>query len=312
MMRTTSTLLLAIVLFASCNQYQKTPTGLSYKITSSGSSTAKLKNGQFVKFNIEYKVPPKDSVLTSSYGHVPAYLVIDTARPAKHSFLEIITKCAVGDKVEFSMSVDTLKKLGMIEYNNVFHARDMIKGRVEILKTFEKQEDAMADLAKEQDLEKQREIKELQDFTAKKGIKTISTPSGVLVEITTPGNPQVKADSGMQVSAMYKGTFLNGVEFDSNMGKNNPNNQPLTVVIGGHGVIPGMEDAFRLFPKGSKGRMFIPAMLAYGQNGRAPQIPGYSNLVFEVEVLDITTPPPPAPQPQMPPMPNMPQQQPKH
>lgn len=295
-MRTTSTLLLAIVLLASCNQFQKTPSGLSYKITSGGSKD-KLKHGQFVKFNIEYKVPPKDSVLTSSYGHVPAYLVIDTSRPNKHSFLEIITQCAVGDKIEFSMSVDTLKKLGMIEYNNIFHARDMIKGRVEILKVFDKQELASADLAKEQELEKQKEIKELQEFTAKKGIKTVSTPSGVLVEIQTPGDAQIKADSGKQVTLMYKGTFLDGKQFDSNMDKNSPNNQPLQVVVGTQGVIPGMDEALRLFSKGAKGKMYIPAMLAYGQNGQPPVIPQYSNLVFEIEMLDVTTP---APQPAQP------------
>ncbi|MEK7200009.1 MAG: hypothetical protein AAB212_08845, partial [Bacteroidota bacterium] len=158
MMRTTTTLLLAIVLLASCNQYQKTSSGLSYKITK-GNGKEKLKQGEFVKFNVEYKVPPKDSILTSSFGHIPAYLVVDTTKVSKHSFLEILTKCAVGDKVDFVMSVDTLKNLGMIEYNNIFRAKDMIKGRVEILKAFNNQPDAMADLEKEQNLEKEKEIK---------------------------------------------------------------------------------------------------------------------------------------------------------
>lgn len=296
MMRTTLTLLAAIVMLASCNQYEKTPSGLTYKITSGGGKE-KLKNGQFVKFNIEYKIPPKDSVLTSSFGHVPAYRVIDTSRQSKHSFLEIITKCAVGDKIDFAMSVDTLKKLGMLEYNNIFHARDMIKGKVEIIKTFAKQDEAMADLNKEQETERQREIKDLQDFTAKKGIKTQSTKSGVLVEITTPGDQNLKADSGKQASVMYRGTFTNGKEFDSNMGANNPNKEPLTVVIGTNAVIPGMDEALRMFGKGSKGKMYIPAMLAYGQNGQPPVIPAYSNLVFEIEMLDVTTPAPKPAQP---------------
>jgi FKBP-type peptidyl-prolyl cis-trans isomerase len=296
MMRTTLTLLAAIVMLASCNQYEKTPSGLTYKITSGGGKE-KLKNGQFVKFNIEYKIPPKDSVLTSSFGHVPAYLVIDTSRQSKHSFLEIITKCAVGDKIDFAMSVDTLKKPGMLEYNNIFHARDMIKGKVEIIKTFAKQDEAMADLNKEQETERQREIKELQDFTAKKGIKTQSTKSGVLVDVSTPGDQNLKADSGKQASVMYKGTFTNGKEFDSNMGANNPNKEPLNVVIGTNGVIPGLEEGLRMFGKGGKGKIYIPAMLAYGQNGQPPVIPAYSNLVFEVEILDITTPAPKPAQP---------------
>ena len=309
-MRTTTTLLLAIVLLASCNQYQKTPSGLSYKIKKGGSNE-KLKQGQFVKFNIEYKVPPKDSTLTSSYGHVPAYLVIDTARPSKHSFLEIITQCSVGDKIEFVMNVDTLKKLGMIEYNNIFHAGDMIKGRVEILKTFPDQVAASADLEKEQEIEKQRELKDIQAYTSKKGIKTQATASGVLVEVQNAGDAQ-KADLGKQAKMMYKGSFIDGKVFDSNMDPKGPNNQPMTVIIGATGpgsVIKGLDEGLRLFGKGGKGRIFIPAMLAYGQNGNPPVIPAYSNIVFDVEILDVTAAPAPTPQPNIPGMPG--QQQPQ-
>ncbi|MEN9686344.1 MAG: hypothetical protein RLZZ28_2130 [Bacteroidota bacterium] len=298
MMRTTTTLLLAIVLLASCNQYQKTPSGLSYKITK-GNNKETLKQGQFVKFNIEYKVPPKDSILTSSFGHIPAFLVIDTSRPSKHSFLEIITKCAVGDKIEFTMSVDTLKKLGMIEYNNIFHARDLIKGRVEILKSYASQAEASADLVKEQDAQKQKEIKELQDFIAKKGTKTQSTASGVMVEVINAGDAQ-KADSGKQALVMYKGTFMNGKVFDTNIGKEAQSSQPMSVVIGSNGVIPGLDEGLRLFGKGGKGKIYIPSMLAYGQNGSAPIVPPYSNMIFEIEIVDVTNPPAQQAQPAVP------------
>ncbi len=312
-MRTTTTLLLAIVLLASCNQYEKSPSGLAYKITSSGSSKEKLKNGQFVKFNVEYKLPPKDSTLTSSYGHIPAYMVIDTSRPAKHSFLEIITQCAVGDKIEFVMSVDTLKNLGMIEYNNIFHAKDMIKGRVEILKTFATQEEAQADVMKEQELETQRELKDLKDFAAKKGIKTQTTKSGALVEIINAGDA-VKGDSGMMVKVMYRGSLLDGVEFDANMDKNGkPTNQALMVLAGSTGgqnsVIKGMDEALRFFGKGGKGKILIPAMLGYGQSGNPPVIPAYASLVFEVEIIDVTVP---AATPAAPAMPGQPQAGPGH
>jgi len=292
MKKTTLTILTAIVLLAGCNQYDKTRTGLVYKITKGGSNE-KLKNGQFIKFDLEYKIPPKDSVLTSSYGHVPAYLAIDTSKSSGHNFLEVITKCAVGDKIEFSMSVDTLKKMEKIQYNNIFHPRDMITGRVDIRKVFANQDEASADLGKEQAAEKEREIKYLQDYTAKKGIKTQSTPSGVLVEVKFAGEAQ-KADSGKQIKVLYKGTFLNGKVFDTNMDKNGTNNQPLTVVVGTNGVIQGMDDAFRFFGKGGKGTMYIPSMLAYGQNGSAPVIGPWMNLVFDIEVMDVGAPTPPA------------------
>ncbi len=297
-MRTTITLLAAIVLLASCNQYQTTPSGVKYKLTAGGSKE-KLKQGQFVKYNLEYKTG-KDSVLQTSYGHIPTYMIVDTAKAGKHSFFELIRMLSPGDKVEFVLSVDSLKKLGFIEYNNVFKAKDLIKGRAEIIKTFPSQIEALADVQKEQDAEKAKEIKELKDFTDKKGIKTQSTTSGVLVEITNPGEAQ-KADSGKQAQVMYKGTFLDGKVFDSNMDKNKPGgSQPLSVNIGGQSVIKGMDDALRLFGKGGKGRLFIPAMLGYGPYPNPP-IPAYTSLIFEIEVLDVTTPAPqPAAAPVMP------------
>ncbi len=302
-MRTTTTLLLAIVLLASCNQYEKTPSGVTYKITKGGSNE-KLKQGQYVKFNIEYKIPPKDTVINTSFGHIPAYMVLDTARATKHSFLEVITKCAVGDKVEFVLSVDSLKKLGQLEYSNMFHQKDMIKGRVEILKVFNSQIEANADVQKEVDLETQREIKTLKEYAAKLGVKTVSTPSGALVEVQNAGDA-AKADSGKEAKVMYRGAFISGKVFDSNMDKAGPNNQPLNVLIGvagQGGVIKGMDEGLRMFGKGGKGKIFVPAMLAYGQQGQPPVMPAYSNLVFDIEVLDVDIPKPAAAQPQQAPV----------
>jgi len=302
-MRTTTTLLLAIVLLASCNQYEKTPSGVTYKITKGGSNE-KLKQGQYVKFNIEYKIPPKDTVINTSFGHIPAYMVLDTARATKHSFLEVITKCAVGDKVEFVLSVDSLKKLGQLEYSNMFHQKDMIKGRVEILKVFNSQIEANADVQKEVDLETQREIKTLKEYAAKLGVKTVSTPSGALVEVQNAGDA-AKADSGKEAKVMYRGAFISGKVFDSNMDKAGPNNQPLNVLIGvagQGGVIKGMDEGLRMFGKGGKGKIFVPAMLAYGQQGQPPVMPAYSNLVFDIEVLDVDIPKPVAAQPQQAPV----------
>ncbi len=296
-MRTTTALLLAIVLLASCNQYQKTPSGFAYKITK-GKGTEKLKQGQFVKFNVEFRIPPKDSVFNTSYGHIPGYLVVDTTRVSKHSFLEILPMLTAGDKVDFVLNVDTLKKMGALEYNNYFHQRDLIKGKLEILAVFTSQDAANADVQKEVEIEKQNEVKDLKAYVAKLGIKTQATASGALVEIVTPGDA-LKADSGKQAKVMYKGTLTNGKQFDSNMDKNGPNNQPLNVNIGSNGgpgtVVKGLDEGLRLFGKGGKGRIFIPAMLAYGQNGQPPVIPAYSNLVFDVEVIDVATPPPAAP-----------------
>ena len=297
----------AAVLFASCNQYEKTPTGLAYKIEK-GSSKDLLKQGQFVKMHVEYKLPAKDSLLSSSFGKIPVYFMVDSAQKAKHSFIEIINQCAPGDKVEFVMSVDSLKKFGMLEYNNIFKEKDQINGRVEVMKVFATQELMMADYKAEMEKERAREIKELKDHIAKKNIKAQELPSGVFVEVASAGDVAAKADSGKQVSVMYRGTFLDGKKFDGNMDTDSPNRQPLVFVIGTGGVIRGLEDGLKLFAKGGKGKIFIPAMLGYGPNGSAPVIPPYAALVFDVEVLDVQTPAPqPAGMPGQPGQPGQPQ-----
>ncbi|TAF49660.1 MAG: hypothetical protein EAZ62_09035 [Sphingobacteriia bacterium] len=285
-------LMAAVVLFASCNQYEKTPTGLKYKIDR-GSSKDLLKQGQFVKMHVSYTLAGKDSSLSTSFGHIPVYFQVDSVSAArsKHNFVEILTKLAPGDKAEFVMSVDSLKNMGMLEYNNIFKQKDNINGKAEILKTFTNQDEMMADYQKEMKLEVDREDKEVQDFIKSKGAKAKKTASGAYVEITEPGVGP-KADSGMQISVLYRGTFTDGKRFDGNMDKDSPNKEPLRFVIGTESVIKGMDETLREFAKGGKGKLFVPAMLGYGPNGRAPVVPAYKTLCFDIEVLDVSKPAP--------------------
>ncbi|MCX6299330.1 MAG: FKBP-type peptidyl-prolyl cis-trans isomerase [Bacteroidetes bacterium] len=301
MIKNTIKLLLAIVLFASCNQYEKTPSGLAYKVTK-GTSKETLKNGQSIKLNIEYKLAAKDSILSSSYAHIPVYFVLDTAHLGKYNFTELLPTSSVGDKIEFRMSVDTLKKLGMVEYNDIFKKGDFISGRVDILKTFPGQPEMMKDYAIEMDAEKAREIKDLKTYADSKKLKTQSTQNGVLVEIQNPGTLPM-ADSGMQATILYRGAFVNGKIFDSNMVNSKLVGQPLNVTVGVGSVIRGWDEGLRLFGKGGKGRLLVPALLAYGPQGSAPVIPPYANLVFDIEITDVTVPAPKPAQP-MPGQPN--------
>lgn len=307
-----TTLLAATVLLASCHQYEKTKSGLVYKITSGGNKTT-LKQGQFIKMNIEYKLGAKDSILNSTYGHIPAFMMIDTARMGKYNFTEVITQCALGDKLQFVMSIDTLKKLGMIpEYNNIFTKNDVIKGRLEVLKVYNNEAEVNADYQKEIESEKQKEVADLDKYLTNKKVKAQRTASGVFVEIQNPGSTP-KADTGKQVSVYYTGYLLkNGSlvakPFDTNVGKDAVHKDVFKVVLGSHSVIPGWEEGLKMLGKGGKGKLYIPAMMAYGMQGQPPAIPPYSNLVFNVEVTDIVIPAPQAAASAMPPMRQMPGQ----
>ncbi len=306
-MRTTTSLLLAIVLLASCNQYEKAPSGMTYKI--SGNSKEKLKHGQFVKMHIKYTLKSKDTVLQSSFDNIPVYFAVDTGRLGKHTFTEIITLCGAGDKVDFVLSIDTLKSMQVMDYNDMFKKGDLINGHFEILKVFANQDEVKADYDKEIVLEKQREINAVKEYVKKKNLNVQSTPSGLQVEVQNAGTGQ-KADSGWEAVVRYKGYFIGkaneGKVFETNM---DPNAQPINVQVGTGSVMPGWDEGLRMFGKGGKGRLIIPAVLAYGTQGSAPVIPPFANLAFDIEVVDVVKA---APKPANPEMPQqMPQQMPR-
>ena len=298
----TTIVALALVL-ASCSQYDKTKSGLAYKITSGGGKE-KIKSGQFVKLNIKFTVGSKDSVLNNTFGHIPAYLMVDSSKAGKYLFLELLPLTAAGDKVDFLLSIDTLKKLGMIpDYNNVFMRKANIKGKFEVVKVFAKESEVNEDYQKELAIEKDKEIAELDKYAKDKKYTTVKTPGGVLVVVDNAGT-EPKADTGKQLSIYYKGYTVDGKVFDSNMGPDAKHKDPLNVVLGRQGVIQGMQEGLKYFGKGGKGKLIIPALMAYGPQGNPPVIPPYGNLVFDVEVSDITVAPPPAPR-QFPGMPQM-------
>jgi FKBP-type peptidyl-prolyl cis-trans isomerase FkpA len=289
-MRILTTVLAASTLFfASCNKFEKTKSGMPYKIIK-GNAKEKLKQGQMIAIHVEYKL--KDSVLNNTFGHIPIYFAIDTARFGKYNFAELITKCGVGDKVEFRLSIDTLKKMGQLEYNKDFKRGDYINGKVEFLKSFATENEMKDDYTKQIEAEKQRELKDVKEYAAKKNYKTEITPGGVSVVIDNAGQGP-RLDSGKLAKIFYKGTLLsNGKEFDSNI-KNGVKGEPLPVVVGTGGVILGWDEGLKLFAKGGKGKLIIPAMMAYGMQGAGAAIPPYANLIFEIEVADVTDAPTP-------------------
>ena len=111
----------------------------------------------------------------------------------------------------------------------------------------------------------------------KEGVVTL--PSGLQYKILKAGDGP-KPTASDTVTCNYRGTFINGTEFDSSYKRG----QPASFPVGG--VIKGWTEALQLMPVGSKWQLFIPSDLAYGDAGR-PGIPPGSTLIFEVELLSI-------------------------
>lgn len=286
MIKSTLKLVAAIVLFASCNQYEKAPSGMPYKITHGSGNEKLLQQGQYVKLNVEYRLKSKDTVLSSTFGVIPVYFPVDTARLGKYTFTEIILKCRKGDKIDFSLSVDSLVKLNVLQVNDVFKAGDLILGKAEIIDVFTDPAKVDADYKKEQNNEKEREIKIIKDYLTKNKINAVQSPEGVFVVVKEQGDQAQKIDSTKQVSVFYKGYTLKGITFDSNMKPNDPAAKPFDVELGKNTVIPGWEIGLKYFNKGGKGSLYIPAMLAYGPQANGA-LKAYENLAFDIEIQDV-------------------------
>ena len=124
--------------------------------------------------------------------------------------------------------------------------------------------------------------KEGQAFLAanksKDGVVTL--PSGLQYKILQAGTGP-KPTTTDSVVCNYRGTLINGTEFDSSYKRGQPATFPVS------GVIKGWTEALQLMPAGSKWQLFVPAELAYGARGAGPGIGPNSTLVFEVELISI-------------------------
>lgn len=112
----------------------------------------------------------------------------------------------------------------------------------------------------------------------KAGVKTL--PSGLQYQVIKEGKGK-KPTASDTVKANYKGTLINGAEFDSS----EKHGGPASFNLGG--VIPGWTEALQLMPVGSKWRLFIPSELAYREQGAGGLIGPNATLIFDVELLEI-------------------------
>lgn len=108
----------------------------------------------------------------------------------------------------------------------------------------------------------------------------VTTASGLQYEVLTQGTgPKPKATD--RVSVHYRGTLMDGTEFDSSYTRGQP------AVFQLDAVIPGWTEALQLMPVGSKYKIFLPPNLGYGERGAGAQIGPNATLIFEVELVSI-------------------------
>ncbi|MBS1840188.1 MAG: FKBP-type peptidyl-prolyl cis-trans isomerase [Acidobacteria bacterium] len=127
--------------------------------------------------------------------------------------------------------------------------------------------------------------KEGQTFLAANKTKpgVVTLPSGLQYKILTPGSGP-KPTTADTILCNYRGTLLNGTEFDAS----EKHGGPATIPVGG--VIKGWTEALQLMPVGSKWELYVPPDLAYGNRQAGPDIGPNSTLIFDVELVSIEKP----------------------
>lgn len=126
--------------------------------------------------------------------------------------------------------------------------------------------------------EKEKSKEFLEKAKAEQGVT--ATPSGILIKVEKEGTGPSPTESDT-VKVHYKGTLIDGKEFDSSYSRNEPATFPLS------GVVPCWREGLTKLKVGSKARIICPSDLAYGDRGAGGMIPGGAALIFEVELLEI-------------------------
>lgn len=259
--------------------YKPTGTGLYYKQITQGEGDA-LKMGDVIQVDLAYYV--NDSLLYTT-ANLPesAYDMVNESI-FQGDLYEGFRMMHVGDSMSFMINADSV-------YNKQFHAPvvpDFVKPGV-----FTRWEVKVNKAMTEEEFYKMREEqlaaleqKAKDDFAAYlagNGITEKPRESGLVYVCTKPGKGR-KPVANQTVKVHYTGKLLDGTVFDSSVERG----EPFEFQLGTHSVISGWDEGIALMSKGEKGVLYIPFDLGYGPRQNGP-IPAYSNLVFEVELVDF-------------------------
>lgn len=128
----------------------------------------------------------------------------------------------------------------------------------------------------------ERNLASGQAFLEANGLKDdiVTLPSGLQYKVIKEGTGKTPGPRD-EVTTHYRGTLINGTEFDNSYKRGQPAKFPV------HRVIAGWTEALQLMKEGAKWRLFVPANLAYGAQQKGPNIPPNSTLIFDIELLEV-------------------------
>lgn len=278
----------SIMLF-SCNKdkngFEKTASGLKYRVVESkGGKKAEM--GDIMIMDIAY-FTDYDSLLFNSRQQSDSFTVKLVPPTFTGGVEEGFAMLGIGDSAVFQTSADSI-------FEKTFHGAlpgYLKKGaaltfRVRMKNIVEK---AVYDsILRVKDIESRKlEFQLIDAFLTKNKMDVMPTENGVYVTTSETGSGEAPA-KGDTVAVMFEGRLLDGSMFD----KAQDRNKPFEFVFGSNMVIAGWEECMSYFRKGAIIRMVVPSDLGFGAQPYG-ELPAYSTLVFDVEVLSIKKGPQP-------------------
>jgi FKBP-type peptidyl-prolyl cis-trans isomerase FklB len=257
-------------------------------------SITTLAAGLLLLGNAHAQQPPAAATPTNPAAQAPKAPAAKTGQAAKPRTAVPLTLKTEKDKFSYALGMNLGSGLHKqsVEVDPAIFLRGLKDG-IAAGKTLLTEQEAQATLAQMQnDLRKKAQEKMQQVAVSNKqtgdaflasnkaqdGVVTL--PSGLQYKILKEGTGPKPAATD-SVVCNYRGTLLDGTEFDSSYKRG----QPATFQV--NGVIKGWTEALQLMPVGSKWQLVIPSDLAYGDRGAGQQIGPNSTLIFEVELLSI-------------------------
>lgn len=289
------------LLTTSCNnqgsEMKVTEDGLLYRIIEDKAGDVHPQIGDYLQFHAKIKIG--DSVVTNSYevGDGSPFPYVMNEVPYKAYFTYGFKLLTEGDSAIFYTPVDTMRKYQ--QFDAWVKDTDTITYEVRLV-SIQSKADFEADQKRKMDSMKHvmdsmsaiqigDDDKSLQDYFAKNNIKPKKTDLGVYYTIQKAGSGD-NIKPGQSASVNYTGMLMDGTKFDSNVDPSFGHTDPFQLIVGQGQVIKGWDDGLQMLKKGTKARLYIPSALGYGAMGSGNRIPPNANLIFDVEILDVSTP----------------------
>ena len=258
--------------------FDKSESGLYYKMYSVSKDTTKPQTGFWVSMNMKYtaKVKGVDTVLFDSKKQLNGEPVRFQLPPSdfKGDLYEGIRMLSVGDSAEFIINADSLflKTFKMSQRPAMIDSNSVLYFYVHLISV-----DSPLKMKKNEEVA-------LKKYIEDNKITNPPTASGIYIMESVAGQG-IKIDSGTMVKLHFVVSTIDGKQIFSSMDRP----EPLKFQYGQKFDTPGLEEAVGTMKKGSKAKVIVPSKMAFGEMGRGNVVPPYSTIVYDVEIIDVQT-----------------------